>query len=1211
MAGRFLESIGLRKGSRKPEKEFESSHSSAGEEQDFVNQVEEFSQSVDISNQRTRSASTASDTSSFVQSVQVVPSSSSEGKYAIYKSVHDYIDPSRLATDSEVKYSFLSSLQYGHNISNPELRQQRFENDYSDWKMRKRSLLSRSSKNGSSSGSRFSSSSNSSGNFSNKNCQCGQFHSHVFKPEHRKMSKLVIPVPEEQSPVKKTSDILHGNENQKVISNIFWKPQLSFSEYKHGCDLVKFQSLWPSKSTIKSLLEEGMECVERDDFGLRGAISELCVLVTVDGPVYILQSLLEMKYIRLDYQFENDAGLLHLACVLQNLEAVQLITQLGVSSKIKDRSGKTAGEVCTCPKIKKQLNTKFLSDRIKNLTIIKPGLQDKDAIFKLASNPKCLYELQKRLQTFYFDVNGDTKGGDYLIHVVAKTGICQLPVLMSLVRLQHADINLCNSDGLTPLMIVARDGDSNYCDILMCVLGADPNKQNEENGRTALHYAVSHNHVNVVNCLVKRGADVNVEDKDKCRPDDVTLLSNSTEDCKEIVQLHREQRCQHLSSMVKNAEQLTVDTSAVFAIIENEDAVYPIDLRPTDLTVVDSDYNTLIMVAASNAKIHNLETLLSVSKDTIDAQHTQTGLTALAMAAKAGHDACCDILLGSGACATIQDMDGFLPIHHAVLQSHEKVVEVFRQHFPVAYVGLFKSLRYCRKSSIHDILNVMFEKRQAEMIIPQLRLSAMDGNAEKLFCLLEDGDNVNSKSDLSSQSVLFAAVENRHVEVVRLLVEKGADLKKRDIRTANTVLHIASQTGHLETANYLLPFCKESENQSSTRNRLDINAVNNDKKTALQIASEKGYIQLTSLLIDFGATTALLDSKGSLYTSPEFEGARVLIEGHRNEHTQAVMKLVSDKSRKAPFLLIKIWVPRFDHNLRDKNGDTPLMVACRSGRLETVNFLLQSAVYANQISDDDLDNSDTDSGVLDLPPWKSRIETINEDLMKSLERSGENEYLPNLAQSYDRPAGANCDFSTSLNPSNLANTLPGSVYAKMEQNKVSSYLTDVERPKGLYIYHDGIVSHICAVNLFDGNTPLHRTIEGGDNVAIATALIEADAAVINMQNDAGLTPIHLACKLGRKKILERLLMVPGIDLNLPTLNGHLPEEVTTNKTLIKMVQKVRKEQPVRQPPTPEDAYPSSVSVQMQESLPSVRSRGGETVISFDKINDLYNTLKDT
>ena len=71
---------------------------------------------------------------------------------------------------------------------------------------------------------------------------------------------------------------------------------------------------------------------------------------------------------------------------------------------------------------------------------------------------------------------------------------------------------------------------------------------------------------------------------------------------------------------------------------------------------------------------------------------------------------------------------------------------------------------------------------------------------------------------------------------------------------------------------------------------------------------------------------------------------------------------------------------------------------------------------------------------------------------------------------------------------------------------------------------DGIVSHVCAVNLFDGNTPLHRTIEGGDNPAIVSALLEADPAVINMQNDAGMTAVHLACKLGRKKILEKLLV---------------------------------------------------------------------------------------
>ena len=45
--------------------------------------------------------------------------------------------------------------------------------------------------------------------------------------------------------------------------------------------------------------------------------------------------------------------------------------------------------------------------------------------------------------------------------------------------------------------------------------------------------------------------------------------------------------------------------------------------------------------------------------------------------------------------------------------------------------------------------------------------------------------------------------------------------------------------------------------------------------------------------------------------------------------------------------------PRFDHNLRDKDGDTPLMVACKYGRVEMVKFLLQSAVYANHMPGDD------------------------------------------------------------------------------------------------------------------------------------------------------------------------------------------------------------------------------------------------------------------
>ena len=69
-----------------------------------------------------------------------------------------------------------------------------------------------------------------------------------------------------------------------------------------------------------------------------------------------------------------------------------------------------------------------------------------------------------------------------------------------------------------------------------------------------------------------------------------------------------------------------------------------------------------------------------------------------------------------------------------------------------------------------------------------------------------------------------------------------------------------------------------------------------------------------------------------------------------------------------------------------------------------------------------------------------------------------------------------------------------------------------------------VVSHVCAVNLFDGNTALHSAIEAADSVAIVEALVDADSAVINIQNDAGFSPIHVACLHGRKKTLRHLLV---------------------------------------------------------------------------------------
>ena len=65
---------------------------------------------------------------------------------------------------------------------------------------------------------------------------------------------------------------------------------------------------------------------------------------------------------------------------------------------------------------------------------------------------------------------------------------------------------------------------------------------------------------------------------------------------------------------------------------------------------------------------------------------------------------------------------------------------------------------------------------------------------------------------------------------------------------------------------------------------------------------------MTSLLIEHRATTAILNTTGNLFTSPEYEGVRLQIETHRSAHTKQIMKLVSDRSKKALSVLGKIWL---------------------------------------------------------------------------------------------------------------------------------------------------------------------------------------------------------------------------------------------------------------------------------------------------------------
>ncbi|KAL4220753.1 hypothetical protein ACF0H5_021147 [Mactra antiquata] len=257
----------------------------------------DFTQSLDMALQNEQTVPSRS--SDFTQSVAVVPSTS-DGKYSVYTGVHENVPVSKNTPETVSPEScFLSSVKYGHNIGNPDLRYQRYDPEKSESirAARKQSIGGKMKSSGSKStlGSRLSIDrlSQLSETKPQEQCQCnGLYHSHTFDDENSlgrsmKVEKKFIPR-------RKSSDVWQANDHQTMICNIFWRAEMSFSGYKHGDTVVNFKELWPKNQKLKETLVDSF-CVEGT--GLGKSLWELILLLITGGPVWVLKSLIDMKFI--------------------------------------------------------------------------------------------------------------------------------------------------------------------------------------------------------------------------------------------------------------------------------------------------------------------------------------------------------------------------------------------------------------------------------------------------------------------------------------------------------------------------------------------------------------------------------------------------------------------------------------------------------------------------------------------------------------------------------------------------------------------------------------------------------------------------------------------------------------------------------------------------------------------------------------------------
>jgi ankyrin repeat protein len=118
------------------------------------------------------------------------------------------------------------------------------------------------------------------------------------------------------------------------------------------------------------------------------------------------------------------------------------------------------------------------------------------------------------------------------------------------------------------------------------------------------------------------------------------------------------------------------------------------------------------------------------------------------------------------------------------------------------------------------------------------------GHIEIVKLLLEKGANINHKN-CKNYTALIQASYNGHIEIVKLLLEKGANISEKT-HYASTEIIFASVMGHHEIVKILLNVGVSQFDKTNYVNTFRDSCYND----ALNLAIEKGHIQDNKLILE-------------------------------------------------------------------------------------------------------------------------------------------------------------------------------------------------------------------------------------------------------------------------------------------------------------------------------------------------------------------------
>jgi len=309
--------------------------------------------------------------------------------------------------------------------------------------------------------------------------------------------------------------------------------------------------------------------------------------------------------------------------------------------------------------------------------------------------------------------------------------------------------------------------------------------------------------------------------------------------------------------------------------------------------------------------------LLLVLAKSLQADGNTAGDT-LAKASRLGDVKTLESLLSAGISADLQDRYGRAPIYYAASFKQVKAVELL-----LAY---------------HADPNPPITSRSFEPSTP-LQWAAELGNRQLASILIAAGARVNETGPMG-RSALHCA--NDQLGVIRLLIEKGADVNARD-REGESALDEAAWHGSFDTVALLLAHGARI-NESETKTGA----------TPINEAAYKGHARLVEYLLQFKPDLEIPDKHGyrpldNAIRMGKEDCALLLLAAAGDQQTPEFFQKAMDMAiRKAEPVVVESLIKHGANvNGTLPSGATPLDVAAFNGAAKVVDVLLKNHADPN------------------------------------------------------------------------------------------------------------------------------------------------------------------------------------------------------------------------------------------------------------------------